>query len=190
MKIQTNSPTSVAAEINRLHAEAGRLCAESSTALHAALVAAWEAGRLLVEEKRRVRERMGPGAWGLWLAQNFQGSERTAQRYMLLAKRVPDVSVLAGIGLRQAYVQLGISTQDKSRGEGIVTPPLPRHVSLANRLLGALAARGNRSAWTPQKRSAYQRDLRALYERLRVLFETPNRAGSSACLSSPRGEGT
>lgn len=165
-----NPSSASAAEINRLYEEAARLSEESSTALHGALVAAWQAGHLLLEEKKRVRRMMGPGAWVLWLEQNFHGAPRTAQRYMLLAKSVTDVSFLAGMGLRQAYVRLGIATETKTPAAVAPVPPLPRHVSLANKLLSVLTVKSMRAALNPQKQSAYQRDLRALYERLQVLF--------------------
>jgi hypothetical protein len=54
-----------AKESNRLHAEVEKLSVQSRDALHSALVAAWNAGQLLVVEKRNVRRSMGPGAWCL-----------------------------------------------------------------------------------------------------------------------------
>ena len=62
---------SAAHEINRLHGEAVQRAADSRMALLAALEAAWQAGRLLNEEKRRVRRTMGGGAWLLWLQTHF-----------------------------------------------------------------------------------------------------------------------
>lgn len=156
-------------EINRLHAESVRLSRESRDALHAALTAAWSAGRLLLEEKRRVRRTLGRGAWQLWLRQCFSGSPRTAQRYMLLARNVADVSALRTMSLRQVYFRLGIATEPKSGGRTGRMPQLPKHTSLAIRLLGALKA--DAVALTPETQSAIRQDLRPLYERLRVLFE-------------------
>lgn len=49
------APTTVVAEINRLYDEAQRLATVSRVSLQAALAAAWSAGRLLLEEKKRVR---------------------------------------------------------------------------------------------------------------------------------------
>lgn len=170
MNTPAEKSTGLATEINRLYEEATRLSKESNQALHAALVAAWQAGQLLLEEKKRVRQRMGPGAWLLWLEQHFQGTPRTAQRYMRLAKSVSDVSFLAGMSLRQAYARLGIATEPKTPAERTVMPPLPRHVSLANRLLGLLAVEGKRRSSASAKSSAYQQDLLPLYERLRALF--------------------
>lgn len=160
---------SPAQEINRLHSEAVQCCAASRDALHAAMVAAWKAGQLLENQKRIIRRSMGPGAWHLWLEQHFSGTPRTAQRYMVLARSVADVSFLSGMSLRQVYFRLGIATEPKSAGH---TPPiraLPRHAVLANRLLGLLKARPNLLPSNLQ--TAYQQDLRPLYERLRLLFE-------------------
>ena len=156
-------------EINRLHAEAERLSAESRDVLDAALVAAWKAGQLLAVEKRSVRRSMGPGAWQLWLERYFTGTPRTAQRYMRLAKTVSDVSFLRGMSLRQVYFRLGIATEPKSPSRTVVLRPVARHAVLAVRLLGVLEARTDR--FSPELQKAYQLDLRPLYERLRALFE-------------------
>ena len=156
-------------EINRLHAEVERLSAESRGALDAALVAAWKAGRLLAVEKCAVRRSMGPGAWHPWLERYFSGTPRTAQRYMLLAKGVSDVSLLRGRSLRQAYFRLGIATEPKSPGRTVVLRPVARHAVLAVRLLGVLGAKTD--PLSPELQKAYRQDLRPLYERLRSLFE-------------------
>lgn len=161
--------SSGAEEINRLHAEAVKLSADSREALHAALVAAWRAGQLLAVEKRRVRRSMGPGAWILWLERYFLGSPRTAQRYLRLAKSVSDAAFLRGMSLRQVYFRLGIATEPKSPGLAVALRPLPRHAVLAGRLLGLLKSRHN--LLPPDMRKAYRQDLRPLYERLRGLFE-------------------
>ena len=156
-------------EINRLHAEAVKSTSASREALHAALVAAWKAGQLLAVEKRNVRRSMGPGAWHLWLERCFAGTPRTAQRYMLLARSVSDVSFLRGMSLRQVYFRLGIATEPKSPGRSVLLRPVPRHAVLAARLLGLLKAR--RNLLPPELQKTYEQDLRPLYERLRSLFE-------------------
>ena len=109
----------VAAEINRLHEEAKRSVHASHQALSAALAAAWHAGHLLIDERKRVFHRMGPGAWLLWLEANFKGTARTAQRYMRLAQSVADVAFLQGMSLRQAYARLGIATEPKTTGQRV-----------------------------------------------------------------------
>ena len=150
-----------------------KLSADSRDALHAALVAAWKAGQLLVAEKRHVRRSMGPGAWLHWLERYFSGTPRTAQRYMLLAKNVSDASILSGMSLRQVYFRLGIATEPKSPGRTVALRPLPRHVVLASRLLGVLKAKPG--LLPVELQQAYQQDLRPLYERLRALFEPGSR---------------
>lgn len=169
------APHSVVVEINRLYEEAQRLAAESRTSLQAALAAAWSAGRLLLEEKKRVRRLMGGGAWLLWLRQNFRGTPRTAQNYMRLAREVPEPADLHGMSLRQVYFRLGIATEPKTDGDDSAATSLPTHVRLANRLLVTLkSAPGRRRACGPEQAEAFRRDLRALYEHLHRLFGAPH----------------
>lgn len=163
--------TATAAEINRLHEEARQCCHASREALHGALVAAWHAGRLLLSEKKRVNHTMGLGAWLHWLKANFKGTVRTAQRYVRLAQSVPDVELLRGMSLRQAYARLGIATEPKTPGKRRLRHRLPAHLVLANKLVRTLK-RPTDSA-SDEQREAYQRDLRALYEKLRLWFDSP-----------------
>jgi hypothetical protein len=172
--------TTTAAEINRLHEEAKRGFFVSRDALHGALVAAWQAGHLLVAEKKRVLHTMGPGAWLLWLKANFHGTARTAQRYMRLAHCVADVTFLQGMSLRQAYARLGIATEPKTPGRRPLRHTLPAHVVLANKLIRTLRRRPGQTG--DEQGEAYRRDLRALYERLRPWFESaavPSAAANS-----------
>jgi hypothetical protein len=162
---------SAAQEINRLHAEVEARSAASRQSLSSALAAAWGAGQLLLAEKKRVRRTMGPGAWLTWLEQNFRGAKRTAQKYMQLAHAVPDAATLQGLSLRQAYLHLGIATEPKSRAESPHVEALPPHVRLAHKLLVVLE-----QSPPPEQCAAIRQDLRALYERLRRLFD-PNFAG-------------
>lgn len=174
------APTTVIAEINRLYDEAQRLVTESRVSLQAALAAAWSAGRLLLEEKKRVRRLMGGGAWLLWLEQNFHGSPRTAQNYMRLAREVADVASLQGMSLRQVYLSLGIATEPKSRVMLTRAVSLPPHIRLANRLLVALKTRSRQHhAATSEQAEAYRRDLRGLFEHLQRLFSTEKGANLS-----------
>ncbi|MBI2512185.1 MAG: hypothetical protein HYV96_09400 [Opitutae bacterium] len=159
----------VVAEINRLHEEAKRCAIASREALHRALVAAWHAGHLLVEERKRVFRDMGPGAWLLWLKANFRGTARTAQRYIRLAHCVTDAAFLQGMSLRQAYARLGIATEPKTPGKRRLRHTLPAHVVLANRLVRTLKRRPGQT--DEEQREAYRRDLRLLYEKLRLWFE-------------------
>jgi hypothetical protein len=162
--------TTAAAEINRLHEEAKRASYVSREALHGALVAAWRAGHLLIVERKRVFHDMGPGAWLFWLRANFQGTARTAQRYMRLAHTVADETFLQGMSLRQAYARLGIATEPKTPGKRRLRHTLPAHILLANKLIRTLKRRPGQI--DDEQSRAYRRDLRALYEKLRPWFES------------------
>ena len=162
--------TTTAAEINRLHDEAKRHSFASRQALQGALVAAWQAGHLLVEERKRVFHTMGSGAWLHWLKANFRGTARTAQRYMRLAHSITDAAFLQGMSLRQAYARLGIATEPKTPGKRRLRHTLPAHVVLANRLVRTLKRRPGQS--DEEQGEAYRRDLRILYEKLRPWFES------------------
>jgi hypothetical protein len=162
-------PTTTAAEINRLHDEAKRHSVASRQALHGALIAAWQAGRLLVDERKRALRDMGAGAWLLWLEANFRGTARSAQRYMRLARCVSDIAFLRGMSLRQAYARFGIATEPKTSGRRRLRHTLPAHLVLANKLLRTLKRRPGQTA--DQQREAYRRDLRLFYEKLCLWFE-------------------
>jgi len=174
--------TTTAAEINRLHEEAKRCASVSRQALHGALVAAWQAGHLLVAEKKRVLHTMGPGAWLLWLKANFRGSARTAQRYIRLAQCVADGAFLQGMSLRQVYARLAIATEPKTPGKHRLRHTLPAHVVLANRLVRSLRRRPGQTG--DEQGEAYRRDLRALYEKLRPWFESTSVPSAAASFSS------
>jgi hypothetical protein len=171
--------TSTAAEINRLHEEAKRGAFTSREALYGALVAAWQAGHLLIAEKQRVFHNMGPGAWLLWLEANFRGTARTAQRYMRLAHIITDEAFLKGMSLRQAYLRLGIATEPKTPGKRRLRHTLPAHVLHANRLFRALKRRPGQTG--DDQSEAYRRDLRMLYEKLRQWFEPVPSAAVNFC---------
>jgi len=169
--------TNTAAEINRLHEEANRCASVSREELHGALVAAWQAGHLLVAERKRVLHTMGPGAWLLWLKANFRGTVRTAQRYIRLAQCVADVTFLQGMSLRQVYARLGIATEPKTPGKRRLRHTLPAHIALANKLIRTLRRRPGQTG--DEQGEAYRRDLRALYEKLRPWFESASAPSAS-----------
>lgn len=170
-------------EINRLHAEAEHHAADSRTALLAAVSAAWQAGTLLSQEKGRVRRTMGAGAWLTWLEVHFQGSPRTAQRYMLLARSESDLASLRGLSLRQVYLRLGISTEPKTHAQRVPIGTLPAHIRFAQRLVVTLQPCIRRI--TPDRSAAYRQDLRPLYELLRPLFESPGLAFHGPAINTP-----
>ncbi len=184
--MNSTAKASPAAEINRLHEQVVRQTDSSRQCLDAALAAAWQAGRLLLEEQKRVRRTMGD-AWLLWLEQNFKGTARTAQNYMRLAEGVADVAEFRGLSLRQVYLRLGIATEPKSRATSPQVGRLPPHVRLANRLLAALQPCADLCRVPTEQRAAFRQDLRALYERLRALFE-PDAANNAAPSLSKRSQ--
>lgn len=162
---QLAAPRGTAVEkINQLHALAVRMAVDSRNSLRLALSAAWQAGQLLLEEKKRVRRAMGHGAWLHWLAANFHGSARTAQRYMCLAQSITDAAFLRGLSLRQAYFRLGIATEPKSRRDSVAVARLPEPLRLAGRLLEALR----------EQPPTCRDDLRPLFDELKHLFESAN----------------
>jgi hypothetical protein len=175
--------TATAAEINRLYEEVKQGASASRQALHGALVAAWQAGHLLVAERKRVFHTMGAGAWLLWLKVNFRGTARTAQRYMRLAHSITDIAFLQGMSLRQAYARMGIATEPKTPGKRRLRHMLPAHVLLANRLLRTLKRRPGQSG--DEQGDAYRRDLRALFEKLRPWFESPSATASTLDFCTP-----
>ena len=76
---QPSSLAKLAEQINEHHAAC-------ETAMKAGLENALQAGRGLAE----VKSQLPHGSFGQWLADNFHGSERTAQAYMRVAKRWPE----------------------------------------------------------------------------------------------------
>jgi len=79
---ESRTPTlaELATEINDLHRRA-------ESAMRSGLEHALAAGQLLIEAKAQCQH----GDWGQWLANSFEGSERTARAYMQLAKRWPEI---------------------------------------------------------------------------------------------------
>ena len=73
------------------------------------------AGELLLQAKAQCPH----GAWGSWLDDNFQGSDRTAQRYMTIAKRWPELEAKAtrvsDLPFREAVKLL---TETRAKREG------------------------------------------------------------------------
>jgi hypothetical protein len=160
-----SAAASAAREINRLHTEAQRLAAESRHSLDGALAAAWHAGRLLIAEKKRIRGTAGHGAWLPWLEHFFEGTSRTAQRYMRLARTISDPAFLQGLSLRQSYARLGIATEPKRPAGRIPLPKPPEHVLLASKLVRFL-----RQAAASENPQHYACDLAVLYRQLHALY--------------------
>jgi Protein of unknown function (DUF3102). len=163
-----------ARRINLLHAAVERHCRACSDSIYAGLKAAWHAGRLLLAQKRKVAH----GNWQIWLERYFDGTPRTAQRYMALAKAVPDVTELKGFTLRQAYLRLGIAVAGRAVESRCVV--LPMHAVLMNRFQRWLHQKGDTAALPEPEKQTLRRDLRPLYDWLSGLFADDRAARSRA----------
>ncbi len=154
-------------KINELHAQAERQRAVCAESIYEALRAAWEAGGLLTEQKRRIAR----GNWALWIDLHFHGNIRTAQRYMALAKVCPDIEVLRGLTLRQAYLRLGITVANPPGARPVSRHLLPTHAALANRFQRWMRERLDVQALPEQERRTLQRDLKPVRDWLNRLFD-------------------
>lgn len=100
MTIAVLATVSLADEINAQHRAV-------EAAVSSSLDHAIRAGELLIEAKSELPH----GSWLAWLDENFEGSERTAQVYMVLAKRRDEIdgeirNAVADLGLRAAVASL------------------------------------------------------------------------------------
>lgn len=112
---KTPTLATLAEQINHEH----RQC---TAAVNAGLQHALEAGRLLIEAKKLCPH----GTWGQWLADNFEGSTRTAQVYIRVAKARPELEAKAqrsaDLSLDKA---LKLLAAPQSREERPVLPTRP-----------------------------------------------------------------
>ena len=96
----------LASKINTAH----RLATE---AMQAGLAHALEAGKLLVQAKTQVPF----GTWTAWLAEHFDGSDRTARLYMQIARRWPEIQAKrqrdAILSLREAITLIEAPKPDE-----------------------------------------------------------------------------
>lgn len=166
----SNEPTNSRARIGELQRELARATEISRQALDHAIKVAWQIGRLLEIERAQVRRRMGRGAWKHWLAENFRGPQRLAERYAELARTVDSPDALSGLSLRQAYRRLGISTEPKTRANALRLPSLPGHVRNAQRLLLSVRMKLRLRQMNDEQRSRLCEDLAPLHRQLVLLF--------------------
>ena len=125
---------------------AGRINAEHEKCLSAARAAishALEAGRLLIEAKAQ----LGHGEWIPWMQENCRFSERTAQAYMRVVRRLPELEAktqrvadlppvpvaffmtqrwISAITMTPARESLFISSRTGTRAESSLSRPLRR----------------------------------------------------------------
>lgn len=96
----------LAAEINVAHAAFERATAR-------AILSAHHAGCLLNEAKAKVSH----GQLGPWLKTHFDGTHRTAQRYMKLARAYPDTTRLSHLTLTTALDAMATPKERAPRGD-------------------------------------------------------------------------
>jgi hypothetical protein len=101
----------LAARINAKHRAVG-------VAVNSALGHALAAGDLLLQAKAERPH----GTWGAWLEENFEGSARTAQAYLLLAHRRAEIEAANA----QSSAHLSIDEALRFLGRSRPTPPLER----------------------------------------------------------------
>jgi hypothetical protein len=92
-----------AARLSALAQEANEAHAQAQAAIKTGVAHAERAGKALIRAKSNVEH----GQWSGWLAQHFDGSERTAQIYMRLARKMPLLDdetriAVADLSLREA----------------------------------------------------------------------------------------
>jgi hypothetical protein len=102
----------LAKQLNRIHqaAEAGLRAAQSE--FDSSQVNQWKAGRILQEVKARLKH----GEYLPWVAANFSGTTRTAQRYKALATKYDNVShLVAATSLRKVAALLAEPEPEKRK---------------------------------------------------------------------------
>ncbi len=159
-------------QINRYHAQVKEFCVRSEQDIYEALVAAWHAGRLLADEKTALNRRVGHGVWEEWLAANFAGSIRTAQRYMALARKVTDISQLKGMSFQGAYRHMGMTPDGKPSGTSTKAVPLSDHLSAIQKLMRYFKAKGDLHTMSPKQKEQLKKDFRPICAWLRQLYSS------------------
>jgi hypothetical protein len=92
-------------DLARLAATANEAHSRAQTYFEKGVAQAIEAGEALIAAKTQVAH----GVWGAWLARNFSASAKTAQTYMRLARRLPELddekrNAVAEMSIRNAIV--------------------------------------------------------------------------------------
>lgn len=119
--VQVDTSVSLDALATRINEE-HRACDE---ALREGLRHAVNAGELLIEAKSRCSH----GMWGAWLEENFEGSNRTAQAYMRVARNRDAIDAkaqrVAGLSFRDALRELS-TPRDEPREDPTPANPMQR----------------------------------------------------------------
>lgn len=178
--MMTTVANSIPTEIPRLEQEVVLFSLQSRHALDEAMQTAWRIGKMLHEERERLRECGGRRAWTPVVQKKFLASERTAGRYMDLVSAFPDPKRLGVLSLRRIYYYLNITTEPKSRAGALRFRPTPGHVGNANRLLLTLRRKLHNGMLSAENRRLLRQDLAPLHEQLTRLFAEGPRPFRSA----------
>jgi hypothetical protein len=112
----------LAPQIRQAFEDANRLATDARGVAAEAISKALECGRLLVQQK----ESLGHGSWLEWLDANLpEISDRTARKYMALAKRNHGSDLTDAASLRQAYLATGIIPAPEEKPAGPPDPNKP-----------------------------------------------------------------
>lgn len=112
----------LAEQIRQTFVEANRLAGDARAVAYDAIAKALECGRLLIQQK----ESLGHGSWLDWLDSNVpEISDRTARKYMALAKRNHGSDLNDTASLRQAYLATGIIPEPNEKPVATPDPNKP-----------------------------------------------------------------
>lgn len=114
--LTTSRLDEIAATITREHAEI-------ETAMRESMARAVKIGSLLIEAKQLVKH----GEWGTWLKANCTFSERTAQNYMRISARYPELEKSATVADLTYREAIALLAEPKTEGveprQEQITPP-------------------------------------------------------------------
>ena len=154
-----------ATALNRWHQIVEERSRCSTQAAAEALVAAWEAGRLLSQEHDRIRRECGHGSWEAWVRENFDGCLTTSKRYVRIFESATRVADLQAMSLRKAYLLLGLV---KTKPGEKRLEPLAQHLLWVQKLASFLR-RKKTSGLGRDQMDALRDDLRPLLKELQTL---------------------
>jgi hypothetical protein len=157
------------------------LIASSRADLDRALLAAWTLGRMLQDERVRVRRTMGRSAWQQWLDVTFPVRPALASLYLRFAREISSPTEIPALSLRQAYFRLGVSTEPKLRDSTRQRRRLAGYIRNAQRLVTELRRRRRRRS--PAEIERVRVDLGPLFRELALLFRQSPPAPTSTTTS-------
>jgi len=112
----------LAEQIRTVFQEANKLAENARGTASDAITKALECGQLLIQQK----ESLGHGSWLEWLDANLpEMTDRTARKYMALAKRNHGSDLTDAATLRKAYLAAGIIPSPAEKAPRPIDPNKP-----------------------------------------------------------------